>query len=41
MNFSSILIGSTDPQRLADYYTRLFGEPAFSDLMTPMGPGAA
>lgn len=31
MNFNSILIGSADPQRLADYYSRLFGEPMFSD----------
>ncbi len=31
MDFNSILIGSEDPQRLVDYYTRLFGEPGFSD----------
>lgn len=31
MNFNSILIGSEDPQRLVEYYTRLFGEPAFTD----------
>jgi predicted enzyme related to lactoylglutathione lyase len=31
MNFNSILIGSEDPQRLADYYTKLFGEPNWSD----------
>jgi predicted enzyme related to lactoylglutathione lyase len=31
MNFNSILIGSEDPQRLAGYYTRLFGEPTWSD----------
>jgi len=31
MNFNSILIGSEDPQRLVDYYTRLFGKPMFSD----------
>ena len=29
MNFNSILIGSEDPRRLADYYTRLFGAPAW------------
>ncbi len=29
MNFNGILIGSEDPRRLADYYTRLFGEPAW------------
>ena len=28
MNLNSIMIGSEDPQRLTDYYTRLFGEPA-------------
>jgi predicted enzyme related to lactoylglutathione lyase len=31
MNFNSILIGSEDPEPLAAYYTRLFGEPAFTD----------
>lgn len=31
MNFNSILIGSEDPQRLVDYYTKLFGEPTFAD----------
>lgn len=31
MNFNSILIGSEDPDRLVVYYTRLFGEPGFSD----------
>ena len=31
MNFNSILIGSDDPQRLADYYTKLFGKPAMED----------
>jgi predicted enzyme related to lactoylglutathione lyase len=30
VNFNSILIGSADPQRLADYYTRLFGAPAMT-----------
>ncbi len=29
MNLNSILIGSEDPQRLVDYYTRLFGEPGW------------
>ena len=29
MNLNSILIGSEDPQRLVDYYTRLFGKPVF------------
>ena len=31
MNFNSILIGSADPQRLTDYYAKLFGEPAFAE----------
>jgi predicted enzyme related to lactoylglutathione lyase len=31
MNLNSVLIGSEDPQRLADYYTRLFGEPTWNE----------
>ncbi len=31
MNLNSILIGSEDPKRLAEYYTKLFGEPAWDD----------
>jgi predicted enzyme related to lactoylglutathione lyase len=31
MNFNSLLIGSQDPERLADYYTKLFGEPAYAN----------
>jgi predicted enzyme related to lactoylglutathione lyase len=31
MNFNSILIGSADPQRLVDYYSKVLGEPGFSD----------
>jgi predicted enzyme related to lactoylglutathione lyase len=31
MNFNNILIGSEDPQHLADYYTKLFGEPAWNE----------
>jgi predicted enzyme related to lactoylglutathione lyase len=31
VNFNSILIGSADPQRLVDYYTKLFGAPGFQD----------
>ena len=31
MNFNNILIGSEDPARLADYYTKLFGEPAWNE----------
>ena len=30
MNLNSILIGSDDPQRLTEYYTKLFGEPAWN-----------
>jgi predicted enzyme related to lactoylglutathione lyase len=31
MNFNSILIGSEDPQRLVDYYSKLLGEPTWND----------
>lgn len=31
MNFNSILIGSEDPARLAEFYTKLFGTPAWDD----------
>ena len=31
MNFNNILIGSDDPQRLVDYYTKLFGKPGMED----------
>ncbi len=31
MNFNNILIGSDDPARLIEYYTRLFGAPAMAD----------
>ena len=31
MNLNSILIGSEDPQRLADYYTKLFGTPGWEE----------
>ena len=31
MDFNNILIGSEDPAKLADYYTKLLGAPAFSD----------
>ena len=31
MNFNSILVGSADPQRLVDYYTKLFGKPGMED----------
>jgi predicted enzyme related to lactoylglutathione lyase len=31
MNFNSILIGSDQPERLAEYYTKLFGKPGWDD----------
>ncbi len=31
MNLNSVLIGSEDPQRLASYYSRLFGEPRWNE----------
>ena len=31
MNLNSILIGSEDPKSLADYYTKLFGEPGWNE----------
>ena len=31
MNLNSVLIGSEDPKRLVDYYTKLFGEPTWDD----------
>lgn len=31
MNFNSLLIGSADPARLAAYYTKVLGDPAFSE----------
>jgi len=31
MDFNNLMIGSEDPQRLADYYTKLFGEPAMTE----------
>jgi len=31
MHFNGILIGSEDPERLAEYYTRLFGKPGWDD----------
>jgi len=30
VNLNSILIGSSDPERLKAYYTRLFGEPGWN-----------
>lgn len=31
MDLNNILIGSEDPQRLADYYTGLFGKPGWEE----------
>lgn len=31
MNFNSILIGSENPERLKEYYTKLFGKPIMDD----------
>lgn len=31
MDFNSILIGSEQPERLAAFYTKLFGEPGWND----------
>jgi predicted enzyme related to lactoylglutathione lyase len=31
MNLNSVLIGSEDPQRLTDYYTKLFGKPGWDE----------
>jgi predicted enzyme related to lactoylglutathione lyase len=31
VNFNSILIGSENPQRLVDYYSKLFGKPGMEE----------
>ncbi len=31
MNLNSILIGSENPERLVDFYTKLFGKPTWND----------
>jgi predicted enzyme related to lactoylglutathione lyase len=31
MNLNSILVGSEDPKRLSEYYTKLFGKPGWDD----------
>jgi predicted enzyme related to lactoylglutathione lyase len=31
VNLNSILIGSEDPKRLADFYTKLFGKPGWDE----------
>ena len=38
MDFNSILIGSEDPKRLVDYYTKVIGEPRSpAKASTPAG----
>ena len=31
MNLNNIMIGTEDPPKLAGFYTKLFGEPGWSD----------
>jgi predicted enzyme related to lactoylglutathione lyase len=31
MNLNGVLIGSDDPKRLTEYYTKVFGKPAMED----------
>src|SRR5262245_12221381 len=31
MNLNSILVGSEEPKRLVDFYTKLFGDPTWDD----------
>lgn len=31
MNLNSVLVGTEDPKRLSDYYTKLFGKPAMEE----------
>ena len=31
MKFSGILVGSENPEKLKEYYTKLFGKPTFDD----------
>jgi predicted enzyme related to lactoylglutathione lyase len=43
MNLNSFLIGSEDSQRLADYYTRIFGKPTMEEggyVVWQIGTGA-
>ena len=43
MDLNSVLIGTDDPQRLVDYYTKLFGEPLWSQdgfTVWQLGSGA-
>ncbi len=31
MNFNSVLIGTDEPEKMVEYYTKLFGEPTYKD----------
>src|SRR5687767_1890554 len=31
MNFNSVLIGTDEPEKMVEYYTKLFGEPTWKD----------
>ena len=31
MNFNNLMIGSDQPERLVEYYTKLFGQPGYAD----------
>lgn len=31
MNFNSVLIGTDEPEKMVEYYTKLFGEPRWKD----------
>jgi predicted enzyme related to lactoylglutathione lyase len=31
LSFNSILIGSAEPERLVEYYSKLFGQPGFAE----------
>ena len=39
-DLNSILIGSEDPQKLVDYYTKLFGEPSWNEGGTRLDAGS-
>ena len=41
MNFNSIMIGSEDPKRLVDYYTKILGKPTMSEGAMTAGRSAA
>ena len=31
MNFNNVLIGTDEPEKMVEYYTKLFGEPTWKD----------